>query len=106
MDRSVVTMPARTADGAMLADEQGVVVLWNKAAERLLGFSAAEVIGRPCHDVMRGETFAGHPFCSPSCAVGHRLDLDGKLTCPDARRGGLALSLERQPMTCDEHYLT
>lgn len=77
MEHSIITMLARTADGAMLADEQGVVVLWNKVAERLLGFSAAEVIGRPCHDVMRGETLAGHPFCSSSCAVGHRLGCGG-----------------------------
>ncbi len=73
MERSIITMLARTADGAMLADEKGTVLLWNKAAERLLGFRAENVLGRPCNEVMRGETLSGHPFCSPSCAVGHRL---------------------------------
>jgi PAS domain S-box-containing protein len=73
MERSITTMLSRTADGAMLADEQGTVVLWNKAAERLLGFRADDVLGRPCYEVMRGETLSGHPFCSLSCAVGHRL---------------------------------
>jgi PAS domain S-box-containing protein len=77
MERSITTMLSRTADGAMLADEQGTVVLWNKAAERLLGFRAADVIGRPCHEVMKGETLAGQPFCSSSCAVGHRLGCGG-----------------------------
>ncbi len=43
----------------------------------MLGFQAAEVTGRPCQEVMRGETLAGHPFCSPSCAVGHRLGCGG-----------------------------
>ena len=38
MERAVITMLSRTADGAMLADEEGSVVLWNKAAERLLVF--------------------------------------------------------------------
>lgn len=71
--KQIANMLQRTADGAMLADEQGVVVLWNKAAARLLGFSKADVIGRPCHEVMRGMTLSGHPFCSPACAVGHRL---------------------------------
>lgn len=66
-------MLARTADGAMLADERGNVIVWNKTAERLLGFRAAEVIGRPCNEVMRAETLSGHPFCSPECVVGHRL---------------------------------
>lgn len=77
MERSLITMLSRTADGAMLADEEGIVVLWNKAAERMLGFRPAEVIGRPCHEVMKGETLAGHPFCSPACAVGHRLGCGG-----------------------------
>jgi PAS domain S-box-containing protein len=77
MERSITTMLSRTADGALLADEQGTVVLWNKAAERLLGFRAAEVLGRPCHEVMKGETLSGHPFCSPSCAIGHRLGCGG-----------------------------
>lgn len=77
MERSVITILSRTADGAMLADEQGIVVYWNKAAERLLGFSKADVVGRPCHEVMRGETLAGQPFCSPSCAVGQRLGCGG-----------------------------
>lgn len=69
----VSAMLQRTSDGAMLINEAGNVVLWNKAAERLFGVCASEVIGRPCHEVMRGETLAGHPFCSSSCVVGHRL---------------------------------
>ena len=73
MERSIITMLAGTADGAMFADEEGTVVLWNRAAERLLGFRAAEVSGRPCHEVLRGETLSGRPFCAPSCADGHRL---------------------------------
>ena len=77
MERSISAMLTRTADGAMLADEQGTVVLWNKAAERLLGFRANDVLGRPCHEVMRGKTLSGQPFCSFSCAVGHRLGCGG-----------------------------
>jgi PAS domain S-box-containing protein len=60
----------RAADGAMLVDEDGNVVFWNKAAERLLGFRAQEVIGRPCHDVLRGETLGGRPLCSSTCSIG------------------------------------
>ncbi|WP_447976649.1 LuxR C-terminal-related transcriptional regulator [Candidatus Nitrospira bockiana] len=70
-------MLTRTADGAMLADEQGIVVLWNRAAERLLGFSRSDVLGRSCHEVLRGMTLAGHPFCSPSCPVSQRLSCGG-----------------------------
>ena len=53
----------------MLVNEAGHVVYWNKAAERLLGFRAQDVIGSPCHDVLRGETLGGHPLCSPTCSI-------------------------------------
>jgi PAS domain S-box-containing protein len=83
--KHVKDMLSRTADGAMLADEHGIVVLWNQAAERLLGFQALEVIGRPCHEVMRGETLSGQPFCSPACAVGRRLGCGGGVRNFDLR---------------------
>ena len=96
MERSIIAMLDRTADGAMLANETGRVVLWNKAAERLLGFRARDVIGRPCHEVMRGETLSGHPFCSLSCAVGHRLGCGGGVRNFDIQtrtKGGKAIWL-------------
>ncbi len=64
---------ARTADGAFLVDRDGNVAFWNRAAERLLGFRADQVIGRPCHEVFRGETLGGHPLCSPSCPIAGRI---------------------------------
>ena len=48
-------------------------MLWNRASEWVLGVQAGEVLGHPCYEVMRCETLAGRPFCSLSCAVGHRL---------------------------------
>lgn len=62
-------MLAGTADGAMMIDANGRVVFWNKAAEQLLGFSADEVLGCPCHEVFRGKTRDGRDFCSPSCPI-------------------------------------
>lgn len=65
-------MLAGAADGAMLVQD-GKVAFWNKAAEHLLGYRADEVVGRPCHDVLQGETLGGHPLCSPSCPIGRRI---------------------------------
>lgn len=62
-----------TADGALLLDADNKVVFWNSAAERLLGFRAEEVIGRPCHEVMRGKTIKGHPLCARPCSIACRL---------------------------------
>lgn len=67
--KQLFVMLERTADGAMVADQEGKVVLWNRVAERLLGFRAQEVVGRFCRDVLRGETLSGSPLCSPSCSI-------------------------------------
>lgn len=61
------------ADGALILDAEDKVAFWNSAAERLLGFRAEEVIGRPCHEVMRGKTLSGHPLCSSPCSIACRL---------------------------------
>ncbi len=77
--KQILDMLHRTADGAMLVNEDGQVILWNKAAERLLGLRRQDVTGRPCHEVMRGETPSGHAFCSPSCTVEYRLGCGGRV---------------------------
>jgi PAS domain S-box-containing protein len=40
-----------TEDAIASADLSGVLTSWNPAAERLLGYSSAEAIGRPLHDL-------------------------------------------------------
>jgi PAS domain-containing protein len=45
--KQISDMLQRTAGGAMLVNEDGTVILWKKAAERLLGFLAQDVIGHP-----------------------------------------------------------
>jgi PAS domain S-box-containing protein len=40
-----------TADAVVAMDERYVVTVWNRGAERLYGWSAAEVVGRSAHDV-------------------------------------------------------
>ncbi|MEK6804580.1 MAG: PAS and helix-turn-helix domain-containing protein [Nitrospirota bacterium] len=75
--KPLTAMLERTADGAMVVDEEGKIVLWNRVAERLLGFRAKEVVGRFCRDVLRGETLSGRPLCSPSCPIGARVARGG-----------------------------
>ncbi len=86
--KQLIAMLAGTADGALLMDRDGKVAFWNRAAERLLGFRADEVLGRPCHEVMRGETLEGQPLCSAACAVGGRI-----------ARGGVVRNFDMQART-------
>ncbi|HLW58612.1 MAG TPA: LuxR C-terminal-related transcriptional regulator [bacterium] len=59
----------RTADGVMAVDPACRVILWNRAAESILGYTATEVLGRACHEVMQGRDEPGNLFCHPHCSV-------------------------------------
>jgi PAS domain S-box-containing protein len=42
------------ADGVVMIDAEGRVLLWNNAAEQITGIRAADLIGRPARDVLPG----------------------------------------------------
>jgi PAS domain S-box-containing protein len=60
---------ARAADGAFAIGPDGRVVLWNRAAERILGWSAREVLGRSCCEVLVGSDVNGNRLCYQGCHV-------------------------------------
>jgi PAS domain S-box-containing protein len=45
---------ATIGDGVVLVDSEGVVRLWNAAAEAITGVDAADVVGRPAGDALPG----------------------------------------------------
>ena len=58
-----------TADGVCAIADDGRIAFWNRAAERLLGYSAREVVGKPCCDVFVGRDPAGNRLCYQGCHV-------------------------------------
>ena len=42
-------------------------IAWNRPAEALLGYAEAEVLGWPCHLIIRALTAEGQPLCIPNC---------------------------------------
>ena len=46
---------AQAGDGAFATGPDGSVTLWNRSAERILGWKAKEVLGRSCSDVLAGD---------------------------------------------------
>jgi DNA-binding CsgD family transcriptional regulator len=54
---------------ALASDSDHHIVFWNRGAERIFGRSAAETLGRRCHDVLGGRDVFGNRFCSADCTV-------------------------------------
>jgi len=59
----------RTGDGAFAIGPDGRVAVWNRAAERILGWSAKEVLGRSCCEVLAGADGHGNILCYYGCDV-------------------------------------
>lgn len=58
----------RAGDGVMVADATGRILLWNRSAERLLGWASAEAVGRSCCEVFEGRHENGRG-CAEDCTV-------------------------------------
>jgi len=58
-----------TGDSAFAVDRDGVIVLWNPAAEKVLGYPAAIALGRQCWELLRGTDTYGNRYCGEHCPV-------------------------------------
>jgi PAS domain S-box-containing protein len=76
---------ARAGDGAFVIDAEGRITLWNRSAERLLGYAAREILGRPCCDVFTGYDDAGNRLCYQGCHVRSLVRMDEAVQSFDMR---------------------
>jgi PAS domain S-box-containing protein len=60
---------ARSGDGACVVGPDGRILLWNRAAERILGHGVREVMERPCCDVFVGRDDDDNRLCYQGCHV-------------------------------------
>ena len=60
---------ARSDEAVFAFDGNDLIILWNKACERLLGRPAYQVLGRRCYDVLCGHDVHGNRYCGPSCPI-------------------------------------
>jgi sigma-B regulation protein RsbU (phosphoserine phosphatase) len=66
-------------DGAYITDRARRIVYWNKAAERLTGWSARDVVGRACHDnILMHVDKDGHALCGHEHCPLHRSIVTGQ----------------------------
>ena len=60
---------SNTGDGVCAITADGKITLWNRSAEKILGYAAREVVGRPCCDVFVGRDATGNRLCYRGCHV-------------------------------------
>jgi PAS domain S-box-containing protein len=60
---------ARAADGAFGTGTDGRIVLWNRAAAKLLGYTSHEVLGRASRDLFSGSDDSGNRLSDPGSHV-------------------------------------
>lgn len=60
---------ASTGEGILAMDREGNHTLVNSAAARMLGYSADELIGKPCHATWHHTRADGSPFPAAECPI-------------------------------------
>ena len=61
-------------DGVYFVDLDRKITFWNKAAERITGFTKAEVLGKRCADnLLRHVDNRGNALCEGACPLSHTL---------------------------------
>ena len=58
-----------TTDAAFSVSEEGEIKSWNKAAEKLFGYSAAEAVHKTCYEILEGMGPLGTRVCHQNCSV-------------------------------------
>jgi len=65
-------------DSVYIVDPDRVILFWNSAAERLTGFKAADVVGKPCRDnVLNHLDENGVLLCYTDCPLKKAIDCGG-----------------------------
>ena len=54
-------------DGAFVVGPDGCIARWNRGAERIIGYTARELVGKPCHEAFRGWDAVGNRVCHRTC---------------------------------------
>lgn len=56
------------SDGVFTIDAEGLITCFNRAAEEITGFTRAQAIGRPCHEIFRAN------ICGEACALRYTIE--------------------------------
>lgn len=74
---------SKTNDGALVIDREYRIIFWNQAAAEILGFTAGEVSGRQCFEILGGRDEQGRTLCQRFCRVADQADRGGVMPNQD-----------------------
>ncbi|MBS0224686.1 MAG: PAS domain S-box protein [Proteobacteria bacterium] len=96
VDRFYRTFVTETPDAIVYADAEGRIGFWNKGAERLFGFSEAEMIGKPLDCIVPESLRQRHRlgFAQTVRTGRTRYGAGDVLAVPALRRDGARISVE------------
>jgi len=60
---------ALCAEPVFAINERRRIVFWNKAMERLLGYTYDDVVGRSCGEILAGNDSFGNRYCTDGCPI-------------------------------------
>jgi PAS domain S-box-containing protein len=58
-----------TTDAAFSVTQEGEILSWNSAAERLFGYSCSDVLGKSCYQILHGRGALGTQVCHEGCSI-------------------------------------
>jgi DNA-binding CsgD family transcriptional regulator len=67
--RDALELIAESKAAAYGMDRHDRIVFWNEGAEKALGWSSEEVLGKMCYDVLAGRDVFGNLYCMRDCPV-------------------------------------
>lgn len=95
-DEKLKAIVTAANDAIIMLDDKGMITFWNKAAEKIFGYSTEEVVGKDCHKLLAPERYhadskkAYETFSKTGegSAIGKTVELAGK------KRDGSEFSIE------------
>ena len=64
---------ANAGDGVFAVDQEQRILFWNDLAQKTLGHSSQEAVGKYCWELLNGKSEAGIQICCPNCPIFQRI---------------------------------
>lgn len=95
MDQQINQLVSFAPDAILISDLQGVITFWNKGAERMFGYTAAETVGKTLDLIIPENLRARHwEGYYRVMATGETKYKTGLLSSPGIHKDGSRISLE------------